>query len=83
MKYKSKWNNRQIIEIGRFYPSSKLCHCCGYVKKDLTLNDREWTCPNCKTKHDRDINAAINIMNEGLRILDNQGTKYRNPRFIF
>ena len=74
LKYKSKWNNRQIIEIGRFYPSSKLCHCCGYVKKDLTLNDREWTCPNCKTKHDRDINAAINIMNEGLRILDNQGT---------
>ena len=70
LKYKAKWHNRQIIEIGRFYPSSKLCNCCGYVKKDLTLNDREWTCSNCKTKHDRDFNAAINIKNEGLRILD-------------
>ena len=74
LKYKSKWHNRQIIEIGRFYTSSKLCHCCGYIKNDLTLNDRIWTCPKCKTIHDRDINAAINIKNEGLRILDNKGT---------
>lgn len=73
LKYKAAWHNRQIIEIGRFYPSSKTCHCCGYVKKNLTLDDREWTCPKCKTIHDRDINAAINIKNEGLRILD-EGT---------
>lgn len=70
LKYKALLNNRQIIEIGRFYPSSKLCHCCGYIKKDLTLDNREWICPNCGETHDRDINAAINIKNEGLRILD-------------
>ena len=70
LKYKAKWNNRQIIEIGRFYPSSKTCHCCKYIKTDLTLKDREWDCPNCGTYHDCDINAAINIKNEGLRLLD-------------
>ena len=70
LKYKALWNNRKIIEVGRFYPSSKTCHCCSYVKKDLTLKDRHWTCPKCKAHHDRDINAAINIKNEGLRILD-------------
>ena len=70
LKYKAAWNNRQIIEIGRFYPSSKICHCCGWINKSLTLNDREWICPICKIKHDRDVNAAINIKNEGLRLLD-------------
>jgi putative transposase len=74
LKYKALWNNRKIIEVGRFFPSSKTCHCCGYIKKDLTLDDREWTCPKCKTKHDRDINAAINIKNEGLKLLDTQST---------
>lgn len=70
LKYKALWNNRQIIEVGRFYPSSKTCHSCGYIKKDLTLKDREWICPKCETKHDRDTNAAINIKNEGFKILD-------------
>lgn len=70
LKYKALWNNRQIIEVGRFYPSSKTCHSCGYIKKDLTLKDREWICPKCGIQHDRDVNAAINIKNEGLRILD-------------
>ena len=70
LKYKAKWYNRRIIEIGRFYPSSKICYCCGWMNKSLTLNDREWTCQKCKVHHDRDINAAINIKNEGLRILD-------------
>ena len=74
LKYKAKWHNRKIIEIGRFYPSSKLCHCCGHRIQQLGLKVRNWTCPNCGTNLDRDINAAINIMNEGLRILDNQGT---------
>lgn len=74
LKYKAKWHNRQIIEIGRFFPSSKTCHCCGYVKKDLTLKDREWICPKCGIHHDRDINAAINIKSEGLRLLDTQST---------
>ena len=68
--YKSEWNNRQYIKIGRFTKSSQPCHVCGYINpntKDLSV--REWTCPVCGTHHDRDINAAINILNEGLRIL--------------
>ena len=74
LKYKAAWHNRKIIEIGRFYPSSKLYHCCGYRMQYMGLEVREWTCPICHTEQDRDINAAVNIMNEGLKILDNQGT---------
>lgn len=70
LKYKAAWHNRYIIEIGRFYPSSKFCHCCGHKMEYMELEIREWTCPNCDTHHDRDLNAAINIKNEGLRILD-------------
>ena len=73
LKYKAKWHNRQIIEVGRFFPSSKLCHRCGHRMQYMGLEVREWTCPNCSTNHDRDINAAINIKNEGLRILDSTG----------
>ncbi len=69
LKYKSEWYDRDIIEIDRFFPSSKLCNCCNYKNNLLSLNNREWTCPSCETKLDRDINAAINIKNEGLRIL--------------
>lgn len=74
LKYKAVWHGRQIVEVGRFYPSSKLCHCCGHKMDYMGLEIRNWTCPNCRTQHDRDVNAAINIKNEGLRILDNQGT---------
>lgn len=74
LKYKAAWHNRKIIEIGRYYPSSKLCHCCGHKMNYMGLEIREWTCPVCNEHHDRDINAAINIKNEGLRILDIQGT---------
>lgn len=70
LKYKATWHNRKIIEIGRYYPSSKICHCCGYRMLYMGLEIRNWTCPKCGIKHDRDINAAINIKNEGLRILD-------------
>lgn len=70
LKYKAAWHNRQIIEIGRYYPSSKICHCCGHKMDYMGLEIRNWSCPNCSTKHDRDINAAINIKNEGLRLLD-------------
>ena len=61
LKYKSDWYGKNIIKIGRFEPSSKTCSKCGYVKKDLSLKDREWKCPDCGSEHDRDINAAINI----------------------
>lgn len=70
ISYKAEWNNRQYIKIGRFTKSSQPCHVCGYINsntKDLSI--REWNCPQCRTVHDRDVNAAINILNEGLRIL--------------
>jgi len=61
LEYKAQWLGKTILRIGQFEPSSKICNVCGYHKKELQLKDREWTCPDCKTKHDRDINAAINI----------------------
>jgi len=61
LEYKAEWFGKTILRIGRFEPSSKLCSVCGYHNSELTLKDREWICPDCKTKHDRDINAAINI----------------------
>ena len=62
-------NNKQVVFIDRFYPSSKTCSVCGYKKRDLRLSDREWVCHKCGTKHDRDINAAMNILLEGQRML--------------
>jgi putative transposase len=61
LEYKSEWMGKTKIEIGRFEPSSKLCNVCGEINHNLTLADREWTCSNCRTHHDRDENAAINI----------------------
>ena len=62
-------NDKQVVFIDRFYPSSKTCSVCGYKKRDLMLIDREWVCPKCGTKHNRDINAAVNILLEGQRML--------------
>ena len=67
LKYKAEKSGKNVIEIGMFEKSSKTCSVCGHVNKGLTLNEREWTCKNCKTKLDRDINAAINIRNFGLK----------------
>lgn len=67
--YKALEQHRQYVKIGTFYPSSKLCHCCGFKYKGLKLEERFWTCPNCGAYLDRDENAAINILNEGLNIL--------------
>ena len=69
LEYKAKWYDRQIVYVDRFYPSSKTCHNCGYIKKDLKLNDRQWVCPQCGEVIERDYNAALNILDEGLRIL--------------
>ena len=63
LNYKAEWCGKNIIKIGRFEPSSKLCHKCGYINNGLSLKDREWVCPICGEKHDRDVNAAINIKN--------------------
>ena len=68
LKYKAKWYGREVIEIHRFYPSTKLCNDCGYKNNELTLNDRFWTCPICGKSHDRDINAAKNIKNQAINI---------------
>ena len=68
LEYKSIWNNKRLIEINRYYPSSQICSVCGYQNtkvKDLSV--RSWECPKCETNHDRDINAAVNIMFEGLK----------------
>jgi putative transposase len=71
MTYKAEWNDKLLVKIDRFYPSSKTCNCCGYVNNDLKLSDRSWTCPACNTELDRDINASKNILSEGYKIINN------------
>jgi putative transposase len=66
IQYKAKWNGKHFLQIGRFDPSTKMCHKCGYLKQDMTKKIRSWTCPECSTEHDRDINAAKNIRNFAL-----------------
>ena len=68
LMYKAEWYGREIVQVSRWFPSSKLCNCCGYKNVELSLKDREWICPECDVIHDRDINAAINIRNEGYKI---------------
>lgn len=69
LKNKAMLNNKFVIEVDRWFASSKTCHCCGYIYKDLTLGEREWVCPVCGEHHNRDVNAAINILIEGNKIL--------------
>ena len=67
LTYKAEWNSKKVVKIDRFYPSSQTCSVCGYVNKDTKdLSIREWECPVCHAHHDRDVNAAINILRIGL-----------------
>src|SRR5205085_4030667 len=69
LTYKSEWYGKILIEVDRWYPSSKTCSECRYTLDELRLDERQWTCPKCGTCHDRDINAARNLLAEGLRQL--------------
>jgi putative transposase len=73
LEYKAAWNGGLIQKVDRFFPSTKRCRFCGYINDALTLADREWTCPPCGTKHDRDFNSSVNIEMEGIRLLVHGG----------
>ena len=69
LEYKANWYEKRVSKISRWYPSSQICSDCGFNSGKKSLSIREWTCTNCGSHHDRDINASINILNEGLRLL--------------
>ena len=66
--YKAQWYGRTFVQVDRFYPSSRLCHNCGHKYDGLLLSEREWMCESCGVLHDRDVNAAMNILGEALRL---------------
>jgi len=67
--YKMEWTGKSLVLVDRFFPSSKTCSACGFIKSDLTLDERSWKCSSCNFVHDRDVNAAKNLKREGKRIL--------------
>jgi putative transposase len=68
LEYKAAWYGRNLVAIDRFYPSSKRCSACGHLRGSLSLDIRQWTCPECGARHDRDMNAALNIKAAGLAV---------------
>ncbi len=69
LRYKAEWYGRTLVEIDRWYPSSKRCSWCGHVVDSLSLDVRRWSCPACGTEHDRDVNAAVNVVAVGQTVL--------------
>ena len=87
LKYKAEWNDKEVIVIDRFYPSSKTCSCCDNVKESLNLDVRQWTCSKCNTIHDRDVNASKNILRRALAIqsagtVDNRNGAKVRPKVV-
>lgn len=87
LKYKAQWYGKEVVVIDRFYPSSKTCSCCDYVKESLSLEERTWTCSKCNTIHDRDVNASKNILRRALAIqsagtVDNRNGAKVRPKDI-
>ncbi len=81
LKYKAQWMGKVLLKINRYYPSSKTCAHCDYVHADLQRDERYWICPNCGTLHDRDLNAAVSVHREGLRLYLAAGqTERQNAR---
>jgi len=75
LEYKSDWNGRSFVKIDRWFPSSKTCFNCNFINQNLTLKNREWICPCCKSILNRDLNASQNILKQGLKILSGFGTQ--------
>jgi putative transposase len=87
LKYKAQWYGKEVVVIDRFYPSSKTCSCCDYVKESLSLDERTWTCSQCNTIHDRDVNASKNILRRALAIqsagtVDNRNGAKVRPKVV-
>ena len=68
LAYKAQWYGRAFVQVDRFYPSSRLCHDCGHKYDELRLSEREWVCESCGVLRDRDVNAALNVLGEALRL---------------
>ena len=87
LKYKAEWNGKEVVAIDRFFPSSKTCSCCDHIKESLSLEERTWTCSNCNTIHDRDVNASRNILRRALAIqsagtVDNRNGAKVRPKVV-
>jgi len=82
LEYKANWNDKTVVKIDRFFPSSKTCNVCNYINQDLTLKDREWTCNSCGVVHDRDWNASKNILKEGLKNISSGTGDYKGGEEI-
>jgi putative transposase len=82
LNYKLDREGGKLIEVDRFFPSTKICHCCKTQNISISLSVRDWVCPECNTHHDRDENAAKNIREEGIRILSTNTVGHTGILFL-